>query len=494
MFSFLIFENDERNNKVSCQYVNSPIIRHDNFNLPYNEIIPEKDFLNIINTLSRSKDYYEKYYKLDPKHQKQNIRRVNELFNEISVKGYQRATAVVEGTKYSIFKVHNRELSYIDNYFKQYKKQLELLDNYDNSLNEPRKTAKEEVKLPKVKKATATTSKKKRKVKRVNKFVLRRRIAAILAVTLVLGGVKGVSDVVNRINAKRALKSNEYHMNIDENNNDYLEKQGLEFREDDNTIRQISENIESNEKIAENGISTVEELNYDGILAIETGDITNTQTYIDCYDNNYDTIKKYADMYGIDPSLAMAIALQESSGIHRTEVSPGGGLGLYQIQVENGWNWDGKTVEAYNFETGEWEKYTIYKDNVREKDANVKAGMMLLQNCIFRNKGNIVKSIQEYNFGSYYTDRLISIAAAELGVDESYFDDYSHVEELVEVAKRHYSNYGDCKYLPHVLDGIPDGTPIKVKLKDGTEYTILFMNKTYHQDNVLGTNDQKSRS
>ena len=59
-------------------------------------------------------------------------------------------------------------------------------------------------------------------------------------------------------------------------------------------------------------------------------------------------IEKYANMYGLDPSLVLALATQER-GVHSSVMDRGGATGLMQIQNSI---WVGKSVTAYNFEKG----------------------------------------------------------------------------------------------------------------------------------------------
>ena len=71
-----------------------------------------------------------------------------------------------------------------------------------------------------------------------------------------------------------------------------------------------------------------------------------------------------AKKYGIAPYLALALCTQEK-GEHSTNVDIGGAVGLFQIQVEGPWNWCGKELTAFNYETNSYETVTITKEKAR---------------------------------------------------------------------------------------------------------------------------------
>lgn len=68
----------------------------------------------------------------------------------------------------------------------------------------------------------------------------------------------------------------------------------------------------------------------------------------------------------------MAIATQEK-GIHSTEIDPGGGVGLMQMQYAV---WVNQDVKAYNFDTSSWETFHVTDSNIRELDTNIKIACM----------------------------------------------------------------------------------------------------------------------
>jgi hypothetical protein len=183
----------------------------------------------------------------------------------------------------------------------------------------------------------------------------------------------------------------------------------------------------------------------------------------------YDTISKYARMYGIDPELALAIACQER-GVHSDEVDPGGGLGLYQIQVEGGWSWDNKEIKAYNFTTNQYEIYTITKDNMRNVENNIKAGMMIFQDALRRNNYDVAKALQEYNFGPSGVQNAVDTCCEEQGLNKDYFQDPNNLEWIEYRSPK----YGDSKYLENVLQYLPSNTALTFLMPDGEQIVVMY--------------------
>ena len=217
------------------------------------------------------------------------------------------------------------------------------------------------------------------------------------------------------------------------------------------------------------------ENNIDYTLEIAADDWTNTQKYIDCYNNYYPIIEKYAETYGIDPKVALAIACHER-GEHSNEIDDGGAIGLFQIQVGE---WDGNDIRAFNFNTQEWETYTIELDNIRNIEENVKAGMMIFQDCLIRDNYNVEMSVQEYNFGHGGLLNSLSAASESLGVD---------INELEKNGNTSWFDYrtsnvtsdgyqmGDPNYVENVFKYINDGDELIFKTPDNENIIIKYKN------------------
>ena len=189
---------------------------------------------------------------------------------------------------------------------------------------------------------------------------------------------------------------------------------------------------------------------------------------------------KYSDMYGIDPNLAIAIACQER-GEHSESPDSGGGLGLYQIQVEgDGFKWEGKEVTAYNFETNSYETYKIETENVKNLEENIKAGLMILQDDLRRNNYNIALSVQEYNMGYPGVQKAMQLASDELNIEKSIF---SNVENTEWINYRRQVGYGDPLYLEHVFRYIDDDEVLHFRIPDGSTLDVRYDNLSF--DNAM---------
>ncbi len=210
------------------------------------------------------------------------------------------------------------------------------------------------------------------------------------------------------------------------------------------------------------------EVQYDQYIEINAEDWTETEKYIYAKENYYDLIKKYSKMYGIDPQVALAIACQER-GVHSNKVDDGGGIGLYQIQIEGKFNWENQSVYAYNFETNSNEKYTIHKDQVSNLENNIKAGLMIFQECLRRNDYDVARAIQEYNFGSGNMSTVLA---------SCYTDRNPQTEDnkLDWLAYRNVISGGDSIYLENILKFVKSGSVFEFKDKDGKIITCKYIN------------------
>lgn len=165
---------------------------------------------------------------------------------------------------------------------------------------------------------------------------------------------------------------------------------------------------------------------------------------------NYSTkISYYAEKYGLDPLLVMAVATQES-GIHREGVSYGGAVGLMQIQKNV---WIGESISAYakDLETGAYQLRTISSismDDLNCLETNIEIGCMYLQYCLRTFDYNITAGLQAYNYGVNAVSKLISSYANDKGVS---YDSVVHNFDDLGWLDYRDSNYGDYRYVEHVL-------------------------------------------
>ena len=226
--------------------------------------------------------------------------------------------------------------------------------------------------------------------------------------------------------------------------------------------------------------TTVEEVQKEKVnpLTLETEDLTGSEKYQNAKENYYDLIEKYANEYGLDPMVMLALATQER-GVHSETVDSGGGLGLFQIQIEGGWNWNNENVSAFNFRTNEEETVTITKEKASTLEYNIKYGCMLFQNALREQNYNVPRAIQCYNYGSTYMDQVISECCRDTGYSRS---DISDPTNLIWTNYRSIIKNGDDRYLENVLRYLPNDTQIEFKKPSGETITMTFENETFNDN------------
>ena len=213
-------------------------------------------------------------------------------------------------------------------------------------------------------------------------------------------------------------------------------------------------------------------------FTLETEDLTGSEKYQNAKEKYFDLIEKYANEYGLDPMVMLALATQER-GVHSETVDSGGGLGLFQIQIEGGWNWNNENVSAFNFRTNEEETVTITKEKASTLEYNIKYGCMLFQNALREQNYNVPRAIQCYNYGSSYMDQVISECCRDTGQSRS---DISDPTNLVWINYRSIIKNGDDRYLENVLRYLPNDTQIEFKKPSGETITMTFENETFNDN------------
>ena len=158
----------------------------------------------------------------------------------------------------------------------------------------------------------------------------------------------------------------------------------------------------------------------------------------------YDIIEKYANMYGVLPSVILAIATQER-GVHSDTIDQGGAIGLMQVQVSV---WDGKDLEVYNYDTNSKEKIHITLDNLRDVSFNIKVGCAIFQNYLKKMKDNYPLAIQSYNMGPSSVNKILNAYCLSCGKT---YDEVINSDDLGWLSFRNSSYPGDSFYLEHVL-------------------------------------------
>lgn len=239
--------------------------------------------------------------------------------------------------------------------------------------------------------------------------------------------------------------------------------------------------VDIKEEVKETIPSTpVEEVQEEKVnpFTLETEDLTGSEKYQNAKENYYDLIEKYANEYGLDPMVMLALATQER-GVHSETVDSGGGLGLFQIQIEGGWNWNNENVSAFNFRTNEEETVTLTKEKASTLEYNIKYGCMLFQNALREQNYNVPRAIQCYNYGSAYMDQVISECCRDTGYSRS---DISDPTNLIWTNYRSVIKNGDDRYLENVLRYLPNDTQIEFKKPSGETITMTFENETFNDN------------
>lgn len=313
------------------------------------------------------------------------------------------------------------------------------------------------------------------KIQRTNKF---KRTAIISVSAALFLSLAGFYTFKNH-NTKDDTKSNEDNVPGIEYNNDEFSKDehnenNYDYEKNEVLINDATDNViynkEQNDEISYD--EELENVEVDAVLKLEVEDETAGEKYYVTKQYYYDAISKYAETYGIDPMLALAVATHER-GIHRDTVDSGGGIGLFQIQVEGGWNWSGQTIKAYNFKTGEYDSELITTESVSDVFKNIQIGCMMLQNFLIKYNYNVAEAVTAYNYGENYLSMVLNKCSQETGISIS---DLNNLECLEWLNYRSIISGGDSFYLENVFKYIPNETILNFKKIDGSELNIEYQN------------------
>jgi hypothetical protein len=143
------------------------------------------------------------------------------------------------------------------------------------------------------------------------------------------------------------------------------------------------------------------------IIDVSYTDNTDSDKFVKAQELYGNTIKKYANKYGLDYNLVLAICTQER-GVHSSKIDDGGGLGLMQIQASQ--HPDGSSINTTTFENGKAmdTTYTFQLENYQTIDGNIEAGCALLRSYLNEFDGNIIAAIYAYNWGNNRIEDVIN--------------------------------------------------------------------------------------
>ena len=325
--------------------------------------------------------------------------------------------------------------------------ELDYLINLEIQREEEIKKEQESEKIHKRKEIEEKKQKEKKK-KRNNK-IKRNSIIAVSAATFIL--LSGIALTISNPTSETTYSAPP------------VNTEGLV------TFNQIDDNYEYviNDEIKESNIQTNN--NIDEILELDVEENTQNEKYLYCKNNYGNLITKYANMYGIDPNLAIAVFTHER-GYHNDKMDAGGAIGLCQIQLDV---WDNQDVTAYNFETNQFETYRIKEQNIKNLEENIKAGVMILQTSLRQVSYVVLQGVQCYNYGL----GNLNVAFRASGLNK---------DELNEQTNKEWMQYrdmikgGDPLYIEHVFQYIPSGTNLHFKIPNGDEINLHYVAEKNH--------------
>lgn len=190
--------------------------------------------------------------------------------------------------------------------------------------------------------------------------------------------------------------------------------------------------------------------------------------YIQTVNDFFDTeageyVKKYSQMYGVDPNIIAAICQQETC-LNHYACLPGGswynGAGVGIMQIENP-DQNNTTITAYNYLTGEEDCIVVSMENAIDLEKNIQIGVMMFQENIRQLNGNIYLAIQAHNY-NYAMIKVMLSQNYNTDINEI-INDYSNIswvkciKDVHNNPTKYYNNwpynstYGDGNYINNVL-------------------------------------------
>ena len=307
---------------------------------------------------------------------------------------------------------------------------------------------------------------------------LNRKIAAIaLAGTIAATGLSLTSGSAETETTKVDRASYETHMEMD----DDLRVQPIEREfhgtsiNPGATIVSIDDNDEEIDLIIEEEQTAEDQNEINQMLAADAFHFTyENRVGNESYQNAMryeDLFERYANMYGVDKNLLIAIASQESAGDHVSHLEGGPAVGIMQIEKAPNLN---TTIEVYNFELGHKEKIEITLDKLQDLEQNIKIGAALLRYNIVYSNYNIPIGLQTYNMGFGNMGKVIDACAEGKNIDNDELRNSQTNNAWLEY--RNVVSSGDPQYLEHVFSYIPEGTSITIKDTEGNTYTVQLQN------------------
>ena len=288
-----------------------------------------------------------------------------------------------------------------------------------------------------------TPRKNTHKVVRKNRFKKNTIIVASTATVMLLAGIGLTNIGITRDNPKSEI-SYEPPVSIEEIITEPQTNDNYEY-----------ENYNENQN---------QNVNNEEIIDLNVEENTQSEKYLYCKNNYGDLITKYANIYGIDPNLAIAVFTHER-GYHSDVMDPGGAIGLCQVQLDV---WNNQDVKAYNFETNSWDTYNIKEENIKNLEENIKAGVMILQDSLRQVSYIVFQGVQNYNYGL----GNLNVAFRNSGLNSEQLNEQNNKDWL---QYRDLIKNGDPQYIEHVFQYIPSDTTLHFKTPDGQEINLHYV-------------------
>lgn len=218
--------------------------------------------------------------------------------------------------------------------------------------------------------------------------------------------------------------------------------------------------------------------------------------YIKNYMNSseYEYFIKYSNMYGVDPQVMVAMAMQESWLSHEKCIPTGenyNNCAIGIMQLESNCN---NNVTAYNYEIGDYETAQYSDKELCDIEKNIQVGCMRFQNAIKKYDGNIYLAVQAHNYGENLVNDAIELTSKDENIDvESLKKDYQNTDWLKYIDDIHfnplkytsnwnYNTYGDNEYLLKVMSNCVS-SEVSYKMDD-KNITFDLEYATYNETNI----------
>lgn len=179
----------------------------------------------------------------------------------------------------------------------------------------------------------------------------------------------------------------------------------------------------------------------------------NEEPGIGSYDyviNKYsDSINKYGTRYGIDPAIIAALIMQECGNQKYDNDYQENyyKLGLGQVNCDI---FEGHTFNTYNFDTGEYEKYTCHYENLKNnRDEQIKLVSIMLQYYAILYDGNIAAMLISYNQGMGTAGNVIKNVINSTNYETK--ADVLSADDVTIIRDHNHYTYGDPQYFDKVV-------------------------------------------